>query len=355
MNKRFLAFLSLVVFVLCSLLSGCNKNNANGENKLNKYSQNSFDYFDTVSVITGYAESQEEFDKVANECMTLLGEYHKLYTIYHRFENFENLCTINELVNGEHRTVKVDHRIIDLLLYSKEMYNKTNGMVNVAMGSVLSLWHDYRTIGMDNLADASLPPMDKLQEASKHTDINKMVIDEANCTVTLTDPLMKLDVGAIAKGYATEQIAKSLEEQGIEGYVLNIGGNVRSIGPKADGEAWVVGVENPDGSADYLSKVKLQGEALVTSGSYQRYYIVDGEKYHHIIDPKTLMPAKGFTSVSVICKDSGLGDAFSTALFCMSLDEGLSLVESTENVEVMWLKEDGTKTFSSGWNNYLND
>ena len=289
---------------------------------------------------------------MAEEILSQLADYHKLYTIYHRFDGMENLCTINELVDGAHRTVKVDRRIVDMLLYAKEMYTVTDGMMNVAMGSVLSLWHDYRTIGKDNPDEAALPPMERLNDAAEHTDITKMVIDEENCTVTLTDPQMKLDVGAIAKGYATERIAISLEEKGIEGFVLNIGGNVRTIGTKPDGAPWVVGVENSDGE-EYLAYLQLTGQSVVTSGSYQRYYTVNGKRYHHIIHPNTLMPAEGYVSVSVVCKDSGLGDALSTALFCLSKEKGLALVESMPDVEAMWVSEDGSQTVSSGWNAYI--
>lgn len=310
------------------------------------------DYFDTVTTIVGYENSQEEFDAVAGEILTQLGEYHRLYSIYNRFEGLENLCTINETVDGVHRTVKVDERIIDMLLYAKEMYTVTDGVVNIAMGSVLSLWHSYRTIGMDDPAVASLPPMDRLIAASEHTDISKMVIDQENCTVTLSDPKMTLDVGAVAKGYATERVAQYLEERGISGYVLNVGGNIRTVGGKSEGEPWTVGIENPDGG-EYLAYLQVVGKSVVTSGSYQRYYYVDGKPYHHIIHPDTLMPAEGFVSVSVVCKDSGMGDALSTALFCLTLEEGLALVESIPDAEAMWVADDGTKSVSSGWNEYV--
>ena len=309
------------------------------------------DYFDTVISITGYEYTQEDFDAVSKEALDLLGEYHKLYTIYHRFDGLENLCTINELVDGEHRTVTVDHRIIDLLIYAKEMYTLTDGIMNIAMGSVLSLWHDYRTIGMDNPTEASLPPMNKLLSAAEHTDIEKMVIDEENCTVTLTDPLMKLDVGAIAKGYATERVALHLEQKGVTGYVLNVGGNVRTIGAKADGDNWTIGIENPDGE-EYLAYLSLKGQSVVTSGSYQRFYYVDGKAYHHIIHPDTLMPAENFTSVSIVCNNSGLGDALSTALFCLSYEQGKTLIETISDAEAMWVTKDGNTTYSSGWKNF---
>ncbi len=348
MKKRLICGALVACLLFCCVLSSCKLHS-----QKTKYSAHSFDYFDTATTITGYETTQEEFDAVAQDVFSQLSEYHKLYTIYQRFEGMENLCTVNELVGGTHRTVTVDRRIVDMLLYAKQMYTVTGGMLNVAMGSVLSLWHEYRAVGSDNPAEASLPPSELLAAAAEHTDITKMVIDEANCTVTLTDPLMKLDVGAIAKGYATERIALYLEEKGIAGYMLNIGGNVRAVGSKPNGEPWIVGIENGNNTDTYLAYLRLSEQSVVTSGSYQRYYTVDGKRYHHIIHPQTQMPANGFLSVSVICKDSGLGDSLSTALFCMSLEEGRALVESLPEVEVLWVEENGNQTVSSGWNAYI--
>ena len=340
---RAIALCLLICFISCSCVP---------QKQKNKYSAYSMDYFDTVITVIGYENTKAEFDAIAEEIISQFAEYHRLYSIYHRFDKTENLCTVNESVDGEHRTVPVDQRIIDMLLYAKEMYTVTEGVVNVAMGSVLSLWHNYREIGIDNPAHASLPPLESLKTAAEHTDISKMVIDDENNTVTLTDPLMKLDVGAIAKGYATECVARSLEEQGITGYVLNVGGNIRVIGSKPDGGKWTVGIENPL-DEEYLAYLELTKESVVTSGSYQRYYYVDGKPYHHIIHPDTLMPAEGFLSVSVICNDSGFGDALSTALFCLPLEKGIEFVESLPETEAMWVTEEGTKTVSSGWNEYV--
>ena len=321
-----------------------------------KFTEYSFDYFDTVTTVTGYADNQEEFDTICGEIFSLLGEYHKLFTIYQRFDGMENLCTVNELVDGEHRTVKVDRRIIDMLLYAKKAYEMTNGKVNVAMGSVLAIWHDYREIGMDEPWNAQLPPIEKLQDAAGHTDIENVLIDETNCTVTLTDPKMRLDVGAIAKGYAVEMVAQHMEQKGIAGYVINVGGNVRTLGAKPDGDGWTVGIENPaDDAEDYLAYLSLDGQSLVTSGSYQRYYIVDGIRYHHIIDPETLMPSEHFLSVSIVCESSADGDALSTALFCMTYEQGLALIESLDGIEAMWLTVNGEKLYSSGFAAYQSE
>ena len=351
MRKSFFRWPGIcVALILLSGAVGCGS-------KSEKYSTYSFDYFDTVSVITGYADSQEQFDDIAESIFSELSEYHKLFTIYDRFEKMENLYTVNELKDGTHRVVTVDPRIIDMLLYAKDMYKKTDETVNVAMGSVLSVWHDYRTEGTENPSEAKLPTVGELTEAAKHTDINHMIIDEEACTVTLTDPDMTLDVGAIAKGYAVEMVARFLEEKGVTGYLLNVGGNVRTIGGKPNGEKWLVGIENPkeESEESYLAYLELSGESLVTSGSYQRYYVVDGKRYHHIIDPETLMPSEDYVSVSVVCKNSADGDALSTALFCMGLEEGMALVESLTDTEALWMLDDGTCYESSGFGKYKSE
>ena len=350
MKKRtiilWLLCISTAISSLC--FSSCGKQKT-------KFSRHSMDYFDTVTTITSYAESVEAFNDVCTEILGMLEEYHKLFTIYERYEGVENLFSVNSLENGVHPTVHVDQKIIDLLLYAKEMYTKTDGKVNIAMGSVLSVWHNYREVGIDDPASAVLPPRELLSEAAKHTNIEDILIDEVNLTVTLTDPDMLLDVGAIAKGYAVEQIAKTLEEKGISGYVINVGGNVRTVGTKANGEKWTVGIEHPNGTSEdpYAAYIATAGESVVTSGSYQRYYVVDGQRYHHIIDPETLFPSETYLSVSVICKNSAEGDALSTALFCMSAEEGLALVESLDGIEAMWILPSGEKRYSEGFSDYM--
>ena len=322
--------------------------------KKTQYKATSFAFFDTITYIYGYEAEEQEFANMNREIQALLGEYHKLFDIYNEYDGMVNLCTLNKAVDGQHQKLKVDRKIIDMLLYAKEMYSLTDGKMNVAMGSVLSIWHDYRTAGIDEPWNAELPPMDALTEAAKHTDINNIIIDEESSTVWLADPQMKLDVGAFAKGYAVEMVARMIEEKGKTSYTLNVGGNIRTIGIKGNGDKWKTGIENPNDTSENIEIVELEDQAIVTSGSYQRYYYVDGKNYHHIIDPDTLMPAeKGFLSVSVICKDSGMGDGLSTALFCMSLEEGQALVNSIDGVEAMWVSYDETKYYSNGFDQFI--
>ncbi len=339
--------LLILVFALALSLCSCKF-----EPEKQKFTAYYLDYFDTATTIVGYEYSKEDFDAVCDEVTSLLDEYHKLYTIYNKYDGLNNLYAVNK---SAEEPITVDEKIIDLLLYAKEMYDLTDGRMNVAMGSVLSIWHNYRTNGMKNPTEATLPPMDKLLEAAQHTDIESIIIDEENYTVRFADSETRLDVGAIAKGYAVEAIADTIEAKGVTGYILNVGGNVRTIGTRGDGTPWQIGIENPDTSNEevpYVAYLKLAGESLVTSGSYQRYYIVDGKNYHHIIDPETLMPGEKYLSVSVLCLDSGMADALSTALFNMDHEKGLALVESLESVEAMWVLPSGEIKYSSGFENY---
>jgi len=222
------------------------------------------------------------------------------------------------------------------------------------MGLVLKIWHDYREEGINDPSAARVPSLQILQEASQHTDFTDLVIDEANQTVELRDPDMRLDVGAVAKGYATEQVTQAAIKRGADHLLLSVGGNVRAIGFRNDNaEPWRVGIENPDDQIeDYLTIVKVSDLSVVTSGVYERYYEVNGKSYHHIIDPDTLFPENRYLSVSIITHDSGLADILSTALFNMSLDEGKRLIESLGQTEALWCMPDGTLQESSGFAKY---
>jgi len=355
--KRKLIVILLIVVMIFNL-SACSK-----EPTENKYQAQFLELFDTVTTIIGYAENKEAFSEFAQSVYDDLKVYHELYDKYHDYEGVNNIKTIND--NAGVAPVKVDRKIIDLLLFSREAYQLSDGMVNVAFGAVLEVWHDYREEGTNDPDKAKVPPIELLKEKAKHIDINKMVIDEAASTVYLEDPEMSLDVGAIAKGYATEQVVQLAKGKGYTNGLLSVGGNVRAIGSKGYGvtaeqkdrssigveDDWNVGIQNPDKESEeqYLHILNLENLSLVSSGDYERYYTVDGVRYHHIIDPNTLMPARYFKAVSIVTEDSGLADALSTAIFNMPYEKGLQLIEDLEGTEALWVLPDGTMKYSSGF------
>ena len=342
--------LTLALLAVVCGLSGCS---GQKEEKLTKYDTQFFELFDTVTSVTGYAKDEETFQSYVDVFYDELKEYHQLYDIYNDYEGVNNIKTINDHAGVE--PVEVDDRIIQMLEEAVDMYKLTDGKMNVAMGSVLSIWHEYREAGIANPEQAELPPQEELEEAAKHMDITKMVIDPEKKTVYLEDPDMSLDVGAIAKGYAAEMASRKVEEAGLTHALISVGGNIRCIGTKPDGEKWVVGVQNPDTSSSerYLHRLGLDGMSLVTSGTYQRYYTVDGVNYHHIIHPDLLKPWDRYSSISILSADSGTADALATAVFNMELDDGMKLIESQDGVEAMWIEADGTEHYSSGFKSYM--
>lgn len=323
-------------FALLFSLFGCSNN------KTTKYSKTFLDLFDTASSITAYDTSQAKFDEKYNKLYDIIKEYSELYDIYNDYNNIINLKYINE--NAYKKPIKVDKKIIELLNYGKKAYKITDGYVNIAMGSVLSIWHDYREKG------ESLPPKSLLVSANGHTDINNLIIDNKNSTVFFKDKKLKLDVGAITKGFVCNKIYEYITQNNIwQSAVISLGGNIITIGNKPDGNDFAIGIENPD-SSEFVDKVYANDNtSVVTSGSYQRYYTVNGKNYCHIIDKNTLYPANYFKSVTVISSDSALADTLSTALFCVDLDTGRKLAKKY-NVQAIWLDNNDKITKTDGVN-----
>ena len=340
-----------LALALSLLMAGC----AGEADKAEPRGKSYFTYFDTVSYVFDYSgDSAERFDNRSAEVSGILEEYHKLLDIYHEYSGINNLCTINKLAGGE--PVSVDEKLIRFLSYAKELYEQTDGEMNVMMGAVLRLWHDCRTAASDAPSAARVPSEQELKEAAMHTDISLLEIDSENLTVRITDPQASIDVGALGKGYATERAADYLFSQEAYGYVLNVGGNIRIIGTKPDGSGWVTGIKDPnDPDGNFALSLLLSDTACVTSGIYERYFTVDGVRYHHIIDKDTLYPADYFSSLTVITADSGLADCLSTALFCMSQEDGQKLVDKIGGVEVLWIYPDGSMAYTDGLASLITD
>ncbi len=334
--------LCALVLTLSLLLSGC----AGAGEEQKQYSATFLTVFDTVTTILGRDVSEAAFTEKAQAVHDELLRYHQLFDIYNEYEGLNNLKTVNDHP-GE--AVSVDKAIVDMLLDCKAYYELTGGRVNAAMGSVLRLWHEAREDGLNDFANACLPDGEALAQAADHADWDDVLIDEEHLTVTIADPGLRLDVGAIAKGWSVQRAAETAPE----GLLISVGGNVCATGPKdSTGTPWVVGVQDPDGGENYLHTLYLTRGSMVTSGDYQRAYMVDGELYHHIIDPDTLYPGKLWRAVTVVCPDSGLADALSTALFLLPIEEGQKLLDACEST-AMWVDAEGNMYYSEGFQDLI--
>ena len=363
MTKRIFSAL-LVAALSLSLLAGCGSTSGSTASSAadgpQRYSTVFYDVFDTVTQVIAYCDSEEEFTAQMDALHADLVEYNQLYDIYNDYDGVTNIKTIND--NAGTAPVTVDDKILGMLELAQTMYDTTGGKLNIALGSVLNIWHNYREAALadDNDSNNQLPTQEELDAAAQHCDITNLIIDEDAKTVYLADPAMSLDVGSVGKGYAVEQAAQAAEARGLTSALISVGGNLRAIGTKPDGSQWVGGVENPWNSSEVytngsstVAAVKMSGLSLVTSGDYQRYYVVDGKRYHHLIDPDTLFPAAYFNGVTVLCSDSGLADCLTTGLFCQPLEDGMKIVESLDGVEAMWCTPDQQVITSSGWDSHL--
>ena len=307
-----------------------------------------YQYFDTVIAVSSTRAAARDFEENAAAAEKEIADYHKLFDIYHEYSGIKNLCSVNRAAGKE--AVSIDRRLFDFLSQAKAMYEKTDGHLNVMMGAVTSLW---KAAGADaESGTGALPTEEEIAEALPHCSIDSLVLDEENLTAYISDPNASLDVGAYGKGYAAERVAELFYARGIsDSYVLDFGGNLRVIGAPHNRDAFIAGIRDPQANAsgEHVLRLYLKDSSLVTSGSYFRYFEVDGVRYHHLIDPETGYPASVFSSVTIYGADSGICDALSTALFVMTEAEGRALLKNNfEGYEAAWVYADGALSYTDG-------
>lgn len=351
MIKKLLCF----ILVLSSLCACSGK-------KQEMFSESFMGPFDTIFQVIAYEESRSMYDDNFKFIQDEFTRLHQLYDKYNDYEGINNIKTIND--NAGIKPVVVDpdlyYMIDTALYYQQQIGNK----VNIALGPVLNIWHNYR-----ELDNGTIPTLSELQEANQYTEVSKIILDKENMTVYVSDSNMSIDVGAVAKGYACEVVKQKLIQKGLDDFLISAGGNVVSYGKRAQKkeknslsehlpsylEYYTVDIATPASGAfanvPKIAALTLQnGESVVTSGDYQRYFVgSDGKMYHHLIDPDTLFPGEYCRSLTVFTENSGLADFLSSTLFLMSPEDGIQLINSINvEVEAIWLLNDGRIVHTDG-------
>ena len=202
-----------------------------------------------------------------------------------------------------------------LLNKSLELYDITEGLFDISIYPIMELW------GFTD-KNFHVPSNENISDLLHLVNSNNILYDNETSEIFFEEPGMKIDFGAIAKGYTSSEIMRIFKEQGIEYGIVNLGGNVQSIGPKPDGSNWKIGIQNPDKTKDFLGVLETSDTAVISSGDYERFFIEDNVRYHHIIDPRTGTPARsGLHSVTIVCDDGTLADGLSTSLFIMGKEK----------------------------------
>lgn len=340
----------LLLLIVCCVFSSCANNTQKNKEvktvqekkKYKKFSRGFFGTFDTEVVFSAYCENEQEFTEYFNFLESEMKRYHNLYN---SFENADvnNIKTIND--NAQIKPVKVDKEIIDLLEFSINSYKNISHSTNIAVGSVSYLWKKEMEKAVD--LKGKLPDDNKIKTALKHVNIDNIVIDKEKSTVYIKYKDTKIDVGAVAKGYATEKVMNELKEKGLESAIISAGGNVKAIGdPKEKNkDKWAIGIQTPEYNGnlnDIKDVIYTKETCAVTSGDYQRFYYVDGKVYCHIINPETGYPQSEIKSVTVLYKDSALSDFLSTSLFLNDVKTGKEILKKVPGAQAFWILKDGS-------------
>lgn len=274
-----------------------------------------------------------------------------LQKCFERVEEIENLVSINKTGteldkvndNSGIAPVKVSdttYNIVKRGLYYSQL---TNGSFDITIGPVVKLW----SIG---LPEAKVPTQFEIDEALSHVGYENLVLNDEEKSIFLKNKDMKIDLGSIAKGYTADEIAKILKDEGVNKAIIDLGGNVLTLGEKAENTPWKIGIQNPDQSRGAIvGTIEVTDKSVVTSGIYERFYEKDGKKYHHLLSPFDGYPFDNeIAGVSIISDKSMDGDALSTSVFSLGVEEGLKFVETQENIDAIFITKDNKVYITSG-------
>ena len=250
--------------------------------------------------------------------------------------NSENPSQITKLndASGSHE-VELSEDTFYVLEKGRYYSQLSGGEFDITIGPIVKLWN----IGTEY---AAVPEPQVLADSLKLVDYNKLTLNKDKHTAKLEVKDMKVDLGAIAKGYAADEVAAILKSRGVEHAIINLGGNILTVGGNVNGNPWKIGIQDPyHPRNDYVGIVNVTDKTVVTSGIYERYFEQDGKRYHHILEPRTGYPAdNGLAGVSIIADKSIDGDGLSTSVFVLGLEKGMKLIESLDNVEALFITTD---------------
>lgn len=335
MNPKPLSLL-LAVFLTAFTLSGCGKN-------VTSVSQTGF-YFDTAITVTLYGDDSQSSAQLFDGCFALCETYEAMLS---RTREGSDIWNIN---HADGTPVEVSPETAQLLQKALHYCEETDGVVDITIAPLSALWD----FSADSLANRhTVPDKEQIQALLPHVDYRTVRI-EGN-TVTLTDPQAAVDLGCIAKGYIADRLKAFLKEQGVQSAILNLGGNVLTLGSKPDGSPYRLGIQKPfDMKNTPIAALSVTDASFVSSGIYERCFEVDGVRYHHLLNTDTGMPEEnGLLGVSILSDASADGDILSTACFLLGKDAGMAYVESLPGVEAVFITEDYALHPTSGLSGLL--
>jgi len=289
----------------------------------------------TVVEITVVARDEER----AEEAMTAaFKEIRRLEEIMSTYIPSSDISRVNAAAGLS--PVKVNRDLILVVKKALEFAHLSGGAFNIALGPAIDLW---------NVTESDRIPSDQELEAIRPlTDLKNILVDDISDTLFLKEKGMRINLGGIGKGFAADYAYNVLLRHGIRSGIIAVAGDLRVFGKRPDGSTWNIGIKHPRKKEGIMAQVHLSDMAISTSGDYERFFIKNGIRYHHVLSPDTLHPSRGNQSVSVIAQDSTTADAISTAIFAMDPEKGFKLLKSLPEVEGIIMGDDGHIGLSSG-------
>lgn len=322
-KRTFILFITILSISL--FLSGCIGKKTNEPLSRTEY------LMDTVITIKIYDKKDEKILDLA---------FDRLNEIENRMSNTisdSDISIVNQ--NAGIKPVAVHDDVYYVLKKAKYFAEISNGAYDPTIGPLADLWDINRKSKEGNKEGSKEIPSDsEIKKSRGKVDYKKLDLLGEN-QVFLKEKGMKLDLGGITKGFAADEVKKIMIDNGVNSAILDLGGNVYAVGEKNGGEYWNIGVQNPFSTqGDNIGILKVKDSSVVTSGDYERYFEVNGKRYHHIIDSKTGYPSENeLTGVSIISKKSIDGDALSTTLFVLGIKDGTKLLKQLEDVDAIFI------------------
>ncbi|MDI3500811.1 MAG: FAD:protein transferase [Thermoanaerobacter sp.] len=316
-----------LIFTVASIFSGCSNKNSQPISD----TQFALDTYCTISIYDNVPK------KVLDEGFKAIKDVEDKMSV--TIKNSE-VNQINE--NAGIRPVKVSPDTFYVIKKAVHFSDVEKGYFDITVGPIVKLWN----IGTDK---AKVPSPEEIKAKLPLVNYKDIILDEKNMTIMLKNKGMSIDLGGIAKGYAADKVAQVLKKEGVKHAIINLGGDVLTIGTKPDGGNWRIGIQTPfKPRGEYLGIVEVSNKTVVTSGVYERYFKKDGKLYHHILNPFTGYPVDNHLySVTIITDTSIDGDALSK-IFVIGLEEGLKLAESLPGVQAIFVTDDKKVYITSG-------
>lgn len=270
-----------------------------------------------------------------------INEIQRIEKLISSWDEHSQTSEINK--NAGIHPVKVDKELYDLISRSLRVSNLTNGAFDISFASVGRLWK----------FDGSMkePPSQQAIEASvAKINYQNIILNPEETTVFLKEKGMKIGFGGIGKGYAAEQAKSVMRTMGIQAGVVNAAGDLTTWGRQEDGNIWDVAIARPDKSRQILGWLQADESSVVTSGNYEKFFMHDGKRYSHIIDPRTGYPTTGIKSATIVCSNAELADALATTMFVMGKDDGIALINQLKGIECLLITDDDKLVTSNNLN-----